>query len=144
MKPFILLLTLLFLSVSCKVEKKFEKPKWLIGKWERINNQDSTKATFEIWDANFNGVSITIKDKDTIFKEELKLIETEDNKYFQIIGFDKQPTFFEFTNQTSTSFTCENPQIPFPRKITYALKENQLQSIVANDDFSVEFLFEKK
>jgi len=143
MKRFILLTTVIILVSSCKKNKEVNSLQWLIGKWERTNNSDTTKTTYEIWNKNLSGTSITIKDGDTIFIENFSIVKTEDKKYLQISGMNGQPSFFEFTNENDNSFTCVNPQNQFPKKISYNLENNQLHSKVENNDFSVDFLFKK-
>ena len=55
----------------------------------------------------------------------------------------KTPTFFKFTQQTGTSFVCENPKNEFPKKIKYYLQNAQLKAIISTDDFRIHFVFEK-
>ncbi len=139
-----LFLAIFFIVISCKYQKKYEKPQWIIGKWQRINNEDSTKITYEIWNTNFSGISFTIRDKDTVFVEEMDLVEIDEKKYFQIKGIDGKPTYFEFTEETEKSFICENSMNQFPKKIVYRLEDENLVTKVANEDFVIDFIFEKK
>ncbi len=134
---FILLLLILF---SCQQEVK--KPDFLIGKWKRINDKGS-KETFEIWDTNFNGLGYSLQEKDTVFKENLSIIEIKGNKYLQVTGVNQRPTLFEFTNQTKNSFICVNPNNEFPKIISYWVNGSQLKAKVSNDDFAIDFIFEK-
>ncbi|WP_299626259.1 hypothetical protein [uncultured Tenacibaculum sp.] len=130
----------LLLITSCKQEIK--KPDFLIGKWKRVNDE-GPKETFEIWNQNFNGLGYSLQEKDTVFKEILSIIEVKGNKYLQVTGVNQRPTLFQFTDQTNTSFTCKNPNNEFPKVISYWLEENQLKAKVANDDFAIDFVFER-
>ncbi len=143
MKHFFLFITISLLYFSCTSEKKFEKPKWLIGKWERINKSDVTKETHEIWNNNFKGQSISIRDNDTIFSEQMQIIAIDNKKYFQITGIDGKPTFFEFIQENENSFTCVNLQNQFPEKIYYLFKDDNLINELSNADFKIDFIFKK-
>jgi hypothetical protein len=131
--------TLLF---SCLQERKTKKPTWLFGKWERINNQ-TDKKTYEFWDSDFSGIGFSLQKKDTVFKEVLHIITKNDSFFLRVTGVNENPTLFAFTQQTDTSFTAENKQNEFPKTIRYWKENNQLKAIVANDEFSIDFVFEK-
>ena len=61
---------------SCQTKYKANKLDFLIGNWERINDKKGQK-TYEIWNTNFTGLGITLKNKDTVFKEILSIVEYE-------------------------------------------------------------------
>ncbi|SNR14035.1 hypothetical protein [Tenacibaculum jejuense] len=130
----------LLIIVSCKQE--VTNPDFLIGKWKRVNNENS-KETFEIWNQNFSGIGYSLQEKDTVFKENLAIIEIQGNKYLQVTGVNQRPTLFEFTELTKNSFTCKNPSNEFPKLISYWLENNQLKAKVANDDFAIDFVFDR-
>ena len=131
-----------FLLCSCQDTKEIKKPTWLLGKWKRINNQPG-KLTYEFWNDNFSGIGFTLKEKDTVFKEVLNIITKKDSIFLQVTGVNERPTLFAFTNQTDTSFTAENNQNEFPKTIQYWIENNQLKAKVANDEFSIDFVFDK-
>ena len=130
------------LLFSCQPEKKIRKPSWLFGKWERINNQ-ADKNTYEFWNDDFSGIGFTLKEKDTLFKEVLHIVTKNDSLFFQVTGVNETPTLFAFTQQTDTSFTAENNHNEFPKTIRYWRENNQLKATVANDEFSIDFVFDK-
>lgn len=131
--------TLLF---SCQQEKKIKKPTWLFGKWERINNKPD-KITYEFWKDDFSGIGFTLQKKDTVFKEVLHIVTKNDSLFLQVTGVNETPSFFAFTQQTDTSFTAENKQNEFPTSIRYWTENDQLKATVANDEFSIDFVFER-
>ena len=51
---------------------------WLLGEWKR-NNEEKGKETFENWkkinNSEYNGIGFTLKNKDTLSKEEMKIVE---------------------------------------------------------------------
>ncbi|CAM1368736.1 conserved hypothetical protein [Tenacibaculum sediminilitoris] len=131
--------TLLF---SCQQEKKITKPTWLFGKWERIHNE-ADKRTYEFWKSDFSGIGFSIQKNDTLFKEVLRIITKNDSLFLQVTGVNENPTLFAFTQQTDTSFTAENKQNEFPTSIHYWKENSQLKATVANDKFSIDFVFDK-
>ena len=74
MKRFLLLFTLL-LFLGCNSSTKLLKPSFLEGHWIRVNNKPG-KKTYEIWKDDFTGIGFTLKEKDTVFKEILSMLNT--------------------------------------------------------------------
>ena len=140
---FLLYTCCLLLMVSCQKEKKeMEKPSFLIGNWIRVNDKEGA-VTYEIWNSNLKGLGYTLKEKDTTFKETLSIVTIKDTLFLKVEGVNENPTLFKFTQQTNTSFVCENKKNEFPKKIKYYLENDQLKAIVAADDFKIEFIFER-
>jgi len=131
--------TLLF---SCQQEKKITKPTWLFGKWERVHNE-ADKRTYEFWENDFSGIGFSLQKNDTVFKEILHIITKNDSLFLQVTGVNENPTLFAFTQQTDTSFTAENKLNEFPTSIHYWKENGQLKASVANDEFSIDFVFDK-
>lgn len=125
-----------------KEKKEIQKPSFLIGDWVRINNKKGT-ITYETWHSNFKGLGYTLKEKDTIFKEVLSIITLKDTLFLKVKNVNENPTFFKFTQQTDTSFTCENLKNKFPKKIEYYIENNQLKAVVSVDGFKINFIFNK-
>ena len=143
MKYFLFICSFL-LIISCKTEKEKEKkPSFLIGNWIRINDKVGSK-TYENWNTNFTGLGYTLKGKDTTFKEIVSIVSVNDTLFLKVESVNETPTLFKFTQQTDTSFICENPKNEFPKKIKYYLENKQLKAVVSNDDFSIDFVFIRK
>lgn len=142
MRVFVLLFCLIFIS-SCKTEIKTQKPNFLIGDWIRINDKPD-QVTYEIWKEDFTGLGITLKEKDTTFKEILSIVSINDTLTLKVEGVNETPTLFQFTSQTDTSLVAENPTHDFPTKIKYWLENKQLKAHVSNNQFGIDFIFEKK
>ena len=133
----------LLLMISCKNEKKeIQKPSFLIGNWIRVNDKEGA-ITYEVWNTNLKGLGYTLKEKDTTFKETLSIVTIKDTLFLKVEGVNENPTLFKFTQQTNTSFVCENKKNEFPKMIKYYLENDQLKAIVAADDFKIEFIFER-
>lgn len=133
--------TILFLA--CTPQKVLQKPFFLIGDWERLNNKEG-KTTYEFWKSDFSGLGITLQKKDTVFKEVLNIISKKDTLYLKVEGVNAQPTLFKFTQQTDTSFVAENPKNEFPKKIKYWASNQKLYAKIWNDEsFAVDFIFKR-
>lgn len=141
MRTLVFLICLIFLF-SCNTETKPQKPDFLLGKWVRTNDKPGN-TTYEIWNTNFTGLGITLKEKDTTFKEILSIISINDTLTLKVEGANETPTLFKFTSQTDTSFVAENPTHDFPTKINYWLENKQLKAHVSNKEFGIEFIFKK-
>ncbi len=116
---------------SCSKEE-LKKPDFLIGNWTRTNNS-LDKITHEHWNANFTGIGFTLQKKDTVFKEIISIVKISDTLFLKVEGVNAQPTFFKFTQQTDTSFVCENPANEFPKKIKYWKVNDTLKAKVWNE-----------
>jgi len=128
---------------SCKTENIIQKPNFIIGNWERLNDAKG-KKTYENWKTDFTGLGITIKEKDTVFKEVLSIISINDTLTLKVENVNETGTLFKITSQTDTSFVAENPTHDFPTKIKYWLENKQLKAHVSNKEFGIDFVFIKR
>ena len=135
---FIFVLTLLF---SCE-KGAIKKPSFLIGNWKRLNDKPGSQ-TFENWNTDYTGIGYTKKGKETTFQEIMSIISLNDTLHLKVEGVNEKPTLFKFTQQTDTSFVCENPKNDFPKKIKYYIENKQLKAIISSNDFRVDFIFER-
>lgn len=142
MKLFLIISSFLLIT-SCKTQNTSTKlPSFLIGKWIRVNENDSIK-TYETWKKDFTGVGLSLKNKDTTFFEQMKITTIKDNLFLEVSGVNETSTLFKFTKQTDSSFTCENSENEFPKKIKYYIENKQLKAIVSNTGFKIDFVFDK-
>jgi hypothetical protein len=137
-----LIIVCLIIFSSCTTRREDLKPTFLIGNWERLHEKEG-KETFEIWDADFNGLGFTLKEKDTVFKEILSIVAINDTLTLKVEGVNPTPTLFKITHQTDTSFVAENPTHDFPTKIEYWLENKQLKAKVSNKEFGIDFVFKR-
>jgi hypothetical protein len=84
-----------------------------------------------------------MKGKDTTFVEILSIVEINDTLFYKVVGVNENPTLFKFTEQTETSFTCENPENEFPKKIQYSLENGVLKAVISAGETRVGFEFVK-
>jgi len=139
----IALLLIIALAFSCKSKKQIQKPSFLLGSWECLNDKEGTE-TYEIWKTDYTGLGITLKDSDTVFKEILSIVSINDTLTLKVEGVNEIATLFKITSQTDTSFVAENPTHDFPTKIKYWLENKQLKAHVSNKGFGIDFIFEKR
>lgn len=129
--------------ISCQNQtNKRQKPSFLIGNWIRLNDKEGSK-TYETWNTNFKGIGYTKQGQKTSFEEILSIVTIKDTLYLKVEGVNETATLFKFTEQTDTSFVCENPKNKFPKKIKYYLENEQLKAIVSADDFRIDFVFQR-
>ena len=120
---------------------------WLTGSWMR-KNDEAGKKTFEQWSKRsteeYVGLGYTLQEKDTVFKEELRLIKINGNWNLEVTGVNETPTLFVFTGQSENSFTCENEANEFPKKIEYGLKNKMLTATISDGNTEIPFIFEMR
>lgn len=143
------------ICLSCKkteTENNSESNKtqfdWLVGKWNRKNDKDS-KKTFENWTKKSNteylGVSYTLLNRDTVWKETVTLTKTKNTWLFAVKGEeDQQPTLFKLAKADNSSFVFENKNNEFPKVIQYKNNGDTFSAIVSGGDMTIPFEFEKQ
>lgn len=137
---------LLFASFSCK-EQATPNFDWLLGNWERINEEEG-KVTYEFWKKitarEYKGLSFTLKNKDTIFKENMQLLKIDGRWNLHVLGpKELHPTVFKVTKMEVDSFNAENEEIEFPTKIAYKQMDTSLNAVVSNREMKISFEFKK-
>ena len=106
-----------------KQPNEISKGKWLIGTWE---NKTAKGSIYETWskinDNEFSGKSYTIKEKDTIVYENIRMVQ-EHNGLFYIPTVNNQnkglPVRFVNKTISETQMVFENAEHDFPQTITY-------------------------
>jgi len=139
----LIILSFLILISSCKPDSNIQKPHFLIGNWERLDDKEG-KKTYEFWKQDFTGLGLTLRGTDTVFKEILSIVSINDTLTLKVEGVNDTPTLFKITSQTDSSFIAENPQHNFPTKITYFLENEQLKAHVSNSEFGIDFVFNRQ
>ena len=130
-------------TIYCQVSKL----NWLIGNWQKTDSI-TKKTSVENWsklsESEFAGIGCTLKGKDTVFVERLKII-TKDNVLYYVadVKENTEPTLFKITSVTKNGFVCENPTHDFPKKIEYKLMNEHLTVIISDGKKKVKFEFDK-
>lgn len=151
LNKFLLLLIFSLTLVSCtqndKEKIKVQSLDWLVGSWTRTNDNPN-KQTFEDWEKisnnKYQGLGCTLENGDTTFKENMHLVKSDNNWVLEVRGVNENMTPFVFTNSSDSSFTCENEQNEFPKKIKYSIRNNLLEAVISADSIEVLFTFVKK
>ncbi|MDT0678073.1 DUF6265 family protein [Autumnicola musiva] len=119
---------------------------WLSGNWQRTNDE-GLNQTFESWKKNsameYSGVGYTLNSGDTIFKENLRIVQKNDKWNLEVSGENEIPVVFPIINFNSHSFTAENKLNEFPKKIFYSFKEGRLTATISAGDTEIPFYFIK-
>lgn len=129
------------------VETKAGEFDWLLGNWKRVNDTDG-KETFENWevkdDGSYQGKSFTMFASDTVWQEDMHLLKIQDTWQMEVKApEDLSPTVFGMINHLSDQFTCENPELDFPKTIYYKSVQDSLYATVSNKEMQLIFTFEK-
>ena len=156
----ILILLIGVLIISCNQSKKesintetVELAKesnnfdWLIGQWERINEEEG-KNTFENWEkvsnTEYSGIGFTMQNGDTIKQEIIQLINTNEKWNLTVkVPEEMESITFKMTNHSENEFTCENTEIDFPNKIRYWKNGDKINASVSNSEMEIQFEFKK-
>ncbi len=147
-----ILIALIFSSVKSQTSNQatystVDHLKWLEGTWTRTNSK-AGQSGLEIWkkmsSTELSGRGIAMRGSDTTFVEKLSIIVLDGNLFYVAdVPENQKPVFFRLTELKQNSFTCENPEHDFPKKIAYSLKGNKLHAIISGDGKPIEFFFEK-
>lgn len=120
---------------------------WLLGKWQRSNEQKG-RETFEYWEkknnSEYSGFGFTLQKKDTIWKENIRLIKSGEGWNFEVTGEgETNPTRFKLTSIEKEEFSCENKENEFPKNIIYSKNGDTLVAIISGGNMEIPFEFEK-
>lgn len=120
---------------------------WLTGQWVRINDSEGN-TTYEFWnkknESRYTGLGFTLQQADTIWKENIQLLKKDGKWSFEVSGMnDLEPTIFQLSSLTKSSFVLENEENEFPKKIEYRLINNNIHAIISGGGPEILFEFEK-
>jgi hypothetical protein len=130
-----------------ETNKTLHELEWILGEWKRLNAEPGV-THLEKWckvsDQHFQGIGLTMKDRDTLFVEKLFIrIKGEDIFYIAEVEENPAPVYFKFTSWEGNSFVSENPEHDAPKKIEYILKGKEMTAKVSWDDGGFEAVFMK-
>ena len=132
---------------SQNVTNDFAKLAWLEGTWTRTNiklGQTGSERWTKISGTELSGLGLTMKGQDTISLEKLKLIVKDANVFYVAdLRENKEPVYFKLTEISETSFTCENSDHDFPKKIVYQKDDKKLKATISGNGRSIDYFFEK-
>lgn len=120
---------------------------WLIGNWQRTNEEEGL-VTFENWykvnDTLYIGHGFTIDNTDTVWQENIKLIQQNNHWNFEVSGInEKKATIFISTKLNKNSFIVENEHNDFPKLISYSKEGDFLRATIESGSVIVPFHFKK-
>lgn len=130
--------------MSCKDERAnqnlsskknlLEQANWFLGSWQNKSNRgDFYENWSRINDSLYQAESFVLVKKDTVFYEQVRLMQKNDSLYM-IVSVRNQnkekPVSFYLTQNLKNKLTFENPKHDFPTKIIYKKVAND--SMVAS------------
>lgn len=132
-------------NTTAAVKPNFD---WLLGNWIRVNEKDN-KQTYEQWekvsDTEYAGLGFTLKNKDTIWMEAVRLVDSAGQWSFDVTEKGGvTPTKFKLISIAQGKFVCENPANEFPKIIAYESKGDTLHAKINGDDMEIVFDFIKQ
>lgn len=99
---------------------------WLCTNW--VNHSDTSALFFENWtkinNENYQGVSYIIANKDTVFFESIRLVNTDSGTFYNVTVKNQnegETVSFKLISHDNHSFVFENKLHDFPQKIGYEL-----------------------
>lgn len=142
----IILIAFIFTMCTSKQNQSTKNFDWLLGKWQRINEEQG-KTTFENWEktnnSEYNGIGFTIQNNDTISQEKMKIVETNGEWNLLVKTLEEKEFIpFKISEIQEGKFECKNDTLDFPKLIKYWKNGEKLNALVSGD--SLELLFEFK
>lgn len=143
----IIVLAFVFTMCNTKQNENTENFDWLLGKWQRTNEEQG-KTTFENWEkinnSEYNGIGFTIQNNDTISQEKMKIVET-DGKWNLLVKTLEEKEFirFEMSEIQQDKFECKNDTLDFPKLIKYWKSGDKINALVSGDNLKLSFEFER-
>lgn len=129
------------------INENIESFDWLVGNWKRLDNELENK-TFENWKKETNnrflGHGFVMKELDTIWQEKMILSKKESIWVLEVnTPGNDDLVEFSLTEYDSNSFTVENPNHDFPKKIKYWKNKEKLSALVSGNENEINFEFER-
>ena len=143
----IILIAFVFTMCNSKQTESTENFDWLLGKWQRTNEEQG-KTTFENWEktnnSEYNGIGFTIQNNDTISREKMKIVET-DGKWNLLVKTLEEKEFvrFEMSEIQEDKFECKNDTLDFPKLIKYWKNGDKINALVSGDSLKLSFEFKR-
>ncbi|MDY3364429.1 DUF6265 family protein [Riemerella anatipestifer] len=136
-----------FIMCNSKQNESTENFDWLLGKWQRISEEQG-KTTFENWEkannSEYNGIGYTIKNNDTISQEKMKIVETDDKWYLLVKTLEEKDFIrFEMSEILENKFECKNDTLDFPKLIKYWKNGNKINALVSGESQKLSFEFKR-
>ena len=122
----LLLITSICFSAGERKISKLDSFNWILGNWYM---QKKSGLITESWqksnDSTFNGNSYLIKTTgEKMLLENIELVYRQQQLLYiptTANQNNQQPVRFTITSHTNESFTAENPEHDFPKRITYTM-----------------------
>jgi len=136
-------LTLVLCLLCSYAHGQQEEFAWLAGTW-----QEEGKQAFEVWKKEkdfLSAESYRMKEGTKIVTEEIQFIKKGGDFYYvPDVAGPQGPVEFKITSFDKNSFTAENPQHDFPKKIKYEkIDGNHLKASIGDATKTISYSFVK-
>jgi Domain of unknown function (DUF6265) len=139
--------------IACNAQTASKKAdvsqvQWLVGKWARTGMKPG-RSGYETWtnrnSSELMGRGVMLKGADTAFVEKIKIVVKDSELYYVAdVPENKSEVYFKVTELKANSFTCENPQHDFPKKIAYSVEGDVLKATISGDGKVIDYWFKKE
>jgi hypothetical protein len=131
-----------------EVAGKFKNLAWIAGSW-KLTNANKGETGREQWtqfsDTAWQGLGVTLSDRDTVSREKLNLILKNERVYYIAdVRGNPEPVWYQLTEITNNGFVCENLEYDFPKRIEYRKQGKKIKATISGDDKFIEYVFKKE
>jgi len=116
---------------------------WLQGSFKRLNTEPGV-ISMEMWtrknENEYEGLAISINQGQQTISEVMNLQMKE--KQMVVKHGDTPPVIFKLTGYDESSFTVENAENDFPKKIVYKKSDQGMNATISGGGPAIEFIFQ--
>lgn len=137
---------IVLIVITCSSKKPTVEPfHWMAGNWQKVD-ADSSSQSVEVWqiesDKLMIGYGLTTANLDTLFYEQLKIV-VEGDAFYYIADVGQGVVRFKLVASTPESWTFENPEHDFPKRIIYQKSGEKMLAFTEAEGVSIPFEFER-
>lgn len=147
----LLLLALMLPAIAGDSPKPdLSQVEWLLGTWQR---QQKNGFLYEHWErgdsTHFSGLAFTLKGKDTLVTERMKMLQTDTALFFvAVVAHNDSAVYFKLTSADSGRMIFENPKHDFPTRVIYRAAPPdsmyaRIEGVIKGQDKGIDFLFSR-
>ena len=149
MRTVFIVLTLFLLSACFRpdAEESMQNLRQLEGKWSSSEGVLFNESWNVISDTMLAGEGFSLQEKDTVFKEELRIFLKEGQVFYAAkVGESDQFVTFRLNEAKRNSWVFENHNHDYPNIISYKIDEDELIATTTNSNGNkkIEFVMKRK
>lgn len=137
MKKYPYLVLAVMLMASCyrpTAGESFQDLKVLIGTWNARSGVQFNEQWTYANDSLLLGLGFSMKEADTVFKEQLRIILKQDSLYYgALVDHNKEFVYFKLSKATRHEWVFENSQHDYPNVIRYLVSKDSLLQVATTN-----------